>query len=245
MRLVEVRSSRDIRRFHALPFEIYKDCKAWIPHLRQDIEKIFDPRKNKLFSEGGQAIRWLLQNHQGQVIGRVAAFINPRTCYTFKQPTGGMGFFECINDQSAANMLFDACKNWLAERGMQAMDGPINFGEKLQFWGLLIKNFEDPPTYGMNYNPPYYQNLFENYGFRIYYNQLLWWRDLRVPAQEVFVRKAEMLKQDPEIKVTNIRGWSAEKFARCFMEVYNDAWGGHEGFKKITYEQALKTFKAM
>lgn len=245
MRLVEVKKPRHIRLFHRLPFEIYKGNKAWIPHLKQDIEKIFDPRRNKLFKEGGQAIRWLLEDDAGRVVGRVAAFINPKTAYTFKQPTGGMGFFECIHDQQAANVLFDACKNWLAERGMQAMDGPINFGEKLQFWGLLIKNFEDPTTYGMNYNPPYYRELFENYGFKVYYNQLLWWRDLRVPAQEVFVRKSEMLLKDPEIKVTNIRGWSAEKFARNFMEVYNDAWGGHEGFKPITYEQALKTFKAM
>lgn len=245
MRLVEVKKPRHIGLFHRLPFEIYKGNKAWIPHLKQDIEKIFDPRRNKLFKEGGQAIRWLLEDEAGHVVGRVAAFINPKTAYTFKQPTGGIGFFECINDQQAANLLFEACKEWLAERGMQAMDGPINFGEKLQFWGLLIKNFEDPTTYGMNYNPPYYRELFENYGFKLYYNQLLWWRDLLVPAQEVFVRKSEMLLRDPEIKVTNIRGWSAETFARNFMEVYNDAWGGHEGFKTISFEQALKTFKAM
>ncbi|MCS6979503.1 MAG: hypothetical protein N2050_07250 [Flavobacteriales bacterium] len=245
MQLIEVTTARHVRQFHKLPFEIYRGNKAWIPHLKQDIEKIFDPRRNKLFREGGEAIRWLLDDGHGRVIGRVAAFINPRTAHSFKQPTGGLGFFECIDDQAAANRLFDACKDWLAARGMQAMDGPINFGEKLQFWGLLIKNFEAPTTYGMNYNPPYYQALFENYGFREYYKQLLWWRDLLVPAQEVFVRKSEMLLKDPEIRVTNIRGWSAEKFARHFMEVYNDAWGGHEGFKKITFEQALKTFQAM
>jgi len=245
MKLSEVKSQSDIRSFHQLPFRIYAGNKAWIPHLRQDIEKIFAPAKNKLFKQGGEAIRWILSDEQGNTIGRVAAFINPKTAYTFKQPTGGMGFFECIHNQQAANMLFDACKDWLSQRGMKAMDGPINFGEKLQFWGLLIKNFDDPTTYGMNYNPPYYKELFENYGFRVYYNQLLWWRDLSVPAQEVFNKKSEILLSDSEIKVTNIRGWSAEKFAKNFMEVYNDAWGGHEGFKPITYEQALKTYKSM
>jgi hypothetical protein len=51
-------------------------------------------------------------------------------------PPGAMGFFECINDKEAAFILFDACKNWLSERGMEAMDGPVNFGDRDRWWGL-------------------------------------------------------------------------------------------------------------
>jgi hypothetical protein len=57
-------------------------------------------------------------------------------------PVGGVGFFDCVNDQSAADMLFDVAKHWLLQKGMQAMDGPVNFGERDRWWGLLVKGFE-------------------------------------------------------------------------------------------------------
>jgi hypothetical protein len=43
-----------------------------------------------------------------KVVGRVAAFINKKTANTFDQPTGGMGFFECINDKNCF-YIFDTC----------------------------------------------------------------------------------------------------------------------------------------
>jgi hypothetical protein len=94
----------------SLPWRIYaQDDTNWIPHLKQDVAKVFDPEKNKLLKEG-KAKRWVLRSITDEVpsaIGRIAAFVNPKTAYTEKQPTGGMGFFECINDQAAANLLFD------------------------------------------------------------------------------------------------------------------------------------------
>jgi len=244
MQIIPVSDSSTNNDFFAVERVIYKNDPVFIPQLRQDVEKIFDPKKNKLFREGS-AQRWILKDKNGKLIGRIAAFVNPKTFNEFKQPTGGVGFFECINDQEAANKLFDTGRDWLKEKGMEAMDGPINFGEKLQFWGLLVKDFTTPPSYGMNYNPEYYRTLMETYGFKLYYNQLMFHRDLLMPAQEVFVRKAEMLKQDPEIRTTNVVGWSDEYFAQCFLEVYNSAWGGHEGFKMMNIDVARKTIKSM
>jgi len=245
MQIIPVTDSRTNNDFFAVERTIYKNDKVYIPHLRQDIEKLFDPKKNKLFRGGGSAQRWVLKDDKGKAIGRISAFVNPKTAKEFKQPTGGMGFFECIQDQDAANLLLDTARDWLKEKGMEAMDGPINFGEKLQFWGLLVKDFTTPPSYAMNYNPAYYRDLLENYGFQLYYEQLMFHRDLLEPAQEVFVRKAEMLKTDPEIRVTNVVGWTDKYFAECFLEVYNSAWGGHEGFKMMNFEVAMKTIKSM
>ncbi|MEX2595965.1 MAG: hypothetical protein WEC59_03465, partial [Salibacteraceae bacterium] len=129
MRIIEIKDKNHIEAFRKLPFKLYKNDPNWIPHLRQDVEAIFDPKQNKFFRHG-EAIRWVLENEHGEVIGRVAAFINEKVANTFKQPTGGMGFFDCINDEKAAFKLLDTCKEWLEERGMKAMDGPINFGEK-------------------------------------------------------------------------------------------------------------------
>ncbi|HQF28107.1 MAG TPA: hypothetical protein PLD36_05775, partial [Bacteroidia bacterium] len=78
MQLIEVKNAKDIESFFAVPFTIYAGDKNWVPNLRQDIEKIFDPATNKIFAEGGEAIRWILKNNEGKTIGRVAAFVNPR-----------------------------------------------------------------------------------------------------------------------------------------------------------------------
>ncbi len=245
MKILEVTDKKLIKEFHKVPRIIYKNDTNWIPHIENDIEKKFHTKTNK-FYDGKNAKRWVLKDSEGNLTGRIAAWVHPKQYKKFKQPTGGIGFFECVNNQEAANLLFDTAKKFLAEKGMEAMDGPINFGEKDQFWGLLIKNFTDPNTYGMNYNPEYYVPLFENYGFKVYYYQLMYHRLTTDPAQEVFVRKANILRKDPKFECRNIKGLTTEQVAKYFTEVYNDAWGHtQKNFKKMDWRVTYKMFKTM
>lgn len=251
MKLIEVTDETTARAWMRVPWRIYAEDTNWIPHLKQDVEKVFDAERNKLLQptkedgSKGEAVRWLMLDDAGQPIGRVAAFINPRTAYTEKQPTGGMGFFECIHDQRAADMLLNACRDWLKARGMEAMDGPINLGDRNMFWGLLIENFVDPPIYGTNYNPPYYRELLERYGFQVWFNQLFFKRSAQVPAQPIFHRKYKQLENDPDIRMHDCRGRSVEQIAADFCAVYNAAWVDHENHKPMEQATALKIVKAM
>ena len=171
MDIIEVTDNRTAKDFLHLPLKIYKNYKAWIRPLDKDIYAVFNSSTNKAFRHGF-CKRWILRDDGGKTIGRIAAFVNKKTMNKGnKQPTGGIGFFECIEDQDAAFKLFDTAKSWLEEQGMEAMDGPINFGERDKWWGLLIDGFEKEPNYNCNYNPPYYKVFFEKYGFKIYYNQ--------------------------------------------------------------------------
>jgi GNAT superfamily N-acetyltransferase len=244
MVLIEVNNAQLRTDFHRVPEVIYRNHANYIPHLRQDIDSVFDEKKNRNFHDG-EAIRWVVKDFSGALIGRMSAFIAQKYSKGMEQPTGGFGFFECIDDQTVANLLFDAGIGWLKARGMEAVDGPINFGEKDRFWGLLVKNFDDIPSYAMNYNLPYYQQLFENYGFQLYYNQYVYKRDLHVPAQEVFVRKYNAVMADTDYRIANIRGRSWEEVASDFCTVYNNAWGGHHGFKSMPIAQARKIMKAL
>lgn len=244
MKLIEANNERSVKDWMALPWSIYAKDPNWIPHLKQDVAKVFDPASNKLLKEG-QIVRYVLYDDAGKAIGRVAAFINPKTAYTENQPTGGMGFFECINDQQAANTLLDASRDWLKSRGMEAMDGPINLGDRNMFWGLLIKNFVDPPIYGTNYNPPYYKDLLENYGFQVWFEQLFFKRSALEPAQPIFHRKFNQLADDPRIRMHDSVGRSVEQIAQDFCTVYNDAWVDHENHKPMELATALKIVKSM
>ena len=244
MKLVAVHDKRSLNDWMRLPWRIYRDDPNWIPHLKQDVAKVFDPGKNKLLRDG-EAERWVLYGDDGTPIGRVAAFINAKTAHTEAQPTGGMGFFECINDQKAADILLDASRDWLKERGMEAMDGPINLGDRNMFWGLLVENFTDPPLYGTNYNPPFYKDLLERYGFQEYFKQLFFKRSALEGVSPLFHRKYRQLMNEPGYRVTDARGRSVAQIAEDFRTVLNAAWVDHDNFKPMEQATALKIVKSM
>lgn len=251
MKIVEANGGSAHEDWMRLPWRIYANDPNWVPHLKQDVERVFDTAKNKLLQErpngkAGLVKRWVLYGDDGQACGRIAAFINPKTAWTDEQqPTGGCGFFECVNDQGAANLLFDTARDWLQGHGMEAMDGPINLGERNMFWGLLIENFTDMPIYGTNYNPPYYIALFEGYGFQLYFKQLFFRRDALKPVEPIFQRKYDQLRSDPHFKVRDARGLSLARIATDFRTVLNAAWVDHENFKPMTQEVALKVVGQM
>ncbi|MCB0400695.1 MAG: hypothetical protein KDD41_01300 [Flavobacteriales bacterium] len=244
MQIKQVVDDTTKKEFTDLPWKIYQNDPNWIPHLKQDIEKVFDPQQNKAHANG-KIIRWILQDANEQTIGRIAAFIDYATANTFEQPTGGIGFFECIDSREAAFKLFDTAKDWLQEQGMEAMDGPINFGEKNMFWGLLTENFTDPNSYGMNYNPPYYHTFFEDYGFQVYYNQYMYKRKTGIPVQDSFVEKSERIMSRKGYAIRNAQGMSIEDIAMNFREVYNNAWGGHNNFQDMNTKTAMKIVKQL
>lgn len=245
MELIEVNNKKTAREFLMVPRIIYKDNPHWISHLDRDTDAVFDQDKNKQF-RSGELIRWILKDHKGQLLGRVAAFINHNLASTYNQPTGGMGFFECVQDQKAAFMLFDACRSWLEQRGMEAMDGPINFGEKERYWGLLVDGFETQPPYLMNYNPPYYQDFFEAYGFQNYYNQYVYNIDAHVVLPPILEKKYERLITTQGYHFEHMKISQLDKYATDFMTIYNKAWGkAHQHFKPMTRDQALKNFRDM
>lgn len=244
MQLFPVSDTVSAKDFLKVPLTIYKDDPNFIQPLDKDINDVFDIDKNKAF-RFGECTRWLLKDEDDQLIGRVAAFVNKK--YRNKgdeQKTGGIGFFECINDQEAADMLFDVAKHWLMQRGMEAMDGPINFGERDRWWGLVVEGFK-PPIYLMNYNPPYYRSLFENYGFKNFFNQICWQLPVHTQLNEKFTEQAEKYNSLPEFTVSHVRKNNLRKFADDFCIVYNKAWARHEGNKQLNNEVAYKMFKSM
>ena len=98
--LQEVTTSAQEREWLDLPKKIYKGNRNWVCPLDQDITEVFDPARNELFAEG-EAVRWVVRNRAGEVVGRIAAFYNREKAAIEEQPTGGCGFFEASNIMSA------------------------------------------------------------------------------------------------------------------------------------------------
>jgi len=242
--LLEVNNNKTKKLFLNFPSTIYKDDKNWIRYLDQDLEKVFDPKKNKSY-RSGEAIRWVLLENQ-KVVGRIAAFYYQKTSDKNDQPTGGVGFFDCINNQEAADLLFDTSKNWLKEKGMEAMDGPVNFGSREIFWGCLKDGFYEP-VLNMPYNFAYYNDLFENYGFKNYFNQFTYHIKLEVGLIDPkFGKNAEKLRNsEPDISFGIHDRKNPKKSETNFLEVFNASWAKFPGVRPLTEKHSSALFKSL
>lgn len=226
------------REFLELPKRLYKDNPYWVCPLDSSIEAIFDPAKNKLFNDG-EAIRWVAHNAEGKCVGRIAAFYDKTHAYSYEQPTGGCGFFEAIDDQELATMLFDASREWLAARGMEAMDGPINFGSRDAWWGLLVEGYEYQPLFENPYHLPYYKTLFENYGFQNYFNQNTYvWNIYDDDVNEVVYDRVERLMSTPGYRFASIGDEDLYSVAEKFRTIYNKAWSLFTGVQPMASQEA-------
>jgi hypothetical protein len=242
MVLTEVNNAITRKQFLEVPKVLYKNDPYWVCPLDMEIENIFNPEKNSSFKHG-DARRWILTTPDGKPAGRIAAFYDKNKCFHNPQPTGGIGFFECINDQTSANLLFDTARDWLTSQGMMAMDGPINFGENFVNWGLLVEGFMQQ-GYGMLYNFPYYRQLFEQYGFLTYFEQYCFHDEFSKPYPEAMRKFGERIWKKPEFSFRHIDMKNPEKYLGEMVIMYDKIWSDFlESYTPLKYEDLYQIFK--
>jgi len=248
MQIIEVNTQKDKNEFIDFPKRLYRDDSNWVCMLDSDLEATFDPEKNRMF-KFGEASRWILKDENESTIGRIAAFYDKVRSSVYSQPTGGIGFFEVIENREAAFALFDTGKKWLASHGMEAMDGPINFGENDNNWGLLVDGFMQQ-GYGMPYHKKYYREFFEAYGFRNYYEQYSYHREIRDKNGKInefpprIMKIAGWLSKRPGYSFRHFESAKRDKFVSDFVEIYNSAWAVFkEDFIPLTPEVLDATFR--
>ncbi len=242
--LLVVEKEEHKKEFLDFPSRLYKKDPYWVRPLDDEVEKIFDPRRNKFFRTG-DAVRWLAVDKQGKTLGRIAAFYEKGTAMKNDQPTGGVGFFESVNRQDVADLMFDAAKEWLQNKGMEAMDGPVNFGDRDAFWGCLYDGFTDP-NFNMPYNFKYYNDLFLNYGFKEYFKQYTYRLDFEGGLKSQVVReKALRLKRDPGYSFETLKWKVVDRYAEDFMTVFNKAWAKFPGVKPVRKAHAMALLNSL
>lgn len=237
MILKEVISSKDQKIFLEMPESIYKGDPDYVRPLDNEVTAIFDHKQNSLLKLGA-CKRWLLTLDNGQCIGRIAAFYKVKTGAEISRRIGGIGFFECINDQMAANLLFDQARYWLEDMGISVMHGPINFGSRHNWWGLMITG-EGKPNFCANYHPPYYRMLFENYGFTLNYKQLTFRFEQQQAPSNFFksILKRFTFNDGFEFKQADPIRWLEN--LRNFQLLFNKTWAVEERLPELSLDDVL------
>jgi GNAT superfamily N-acetyltransferase len=240
-----VESSADRRRFLDFPYRHYAGHPQWVPPLRGDQARALNPKKNPFFEHGSAGL-FLALDASGEVVGRIAAIISGMHLQKYDDAVGYFGFFETIEDDAVANGLLDAACDWLRQRGLQSVRGPVNPTIN-DTAGILVDGFDRPPSILMPYNPPYYITFLEQYGFE---------RAMRMWAfyvHEAYINH-EKLRRGSQLVMRrypglSIRSLDMSRFweeARLALRIYNAAWSTNWGSVPMTdreFEHLAKDLK--
>jgi len=230
VRIKEVHSKKDLKQFITLPWKIYRGNPYWVPPLISEEKKLLSPRRNPFWSHADRALFIALRD--GQPIGRIAAIADRDFIAYHKEDTGYFGFFECLDDPDAAELLFKAGEAWLQERGMRKMIGPLNPSTNA-ICGMLLEGYDSPPKLMMPYTLPYYHSLLEGCGLTKAKDLLAF----RIPVPEKMnprLEKIAVILKKRGLNVRNIRMKEFHQELKLVREIYNSAWSENWGFVPIT-----------
>jgi GNAT superfamily N-acetyltransferase len=228
-----VQSKRDLTRFVKLPFRLYKDEPNWVPPLIYERKRHLNREKNPFF-EHAEA-EYFLALRDGEVVGRISAHVDHRLNEFQNNDWGLFGFFECENDQEAADALFKAAEDWNRARGRDRMVGPFDFSTNHEC-GLLVDGYDLKPQVLEFWHHPYYQQLIENAGLAKAMDLYKYFLDVsdREKILPVVFELADKVESEHGIVVRNMRKRDFESEVRRFMEVYNAAWENNWAFVPLT-----------
>lgn len=229
-----VRSKTDEKRFIKFPWKVYEGNPHWVPPLLMDRRKLID-RKNNPFYKHAE-MEMFIAERDGELVGRIAAIINHNHNTEHSENIGFFGFFECIDDQDTANALFDAAKSWLKAKGVTAMRGPASPSVNDEY-GLLVDGFQHPPAILMAYNPPYYQQLVENYGFTKAKDLYSYYLDGSKVFADKLVRVSEIVRKKTGVVIRPLDMKRFDQEVKTIRDLYNRGWSRNWGEVPMTEEE--------
>jgi 8-amino-7-oxononanoate synthase len=230
----ELNGRKGRKEFVRMVWRLHHDDDRWIPPIEMDRMRLIDVDKNPFYKHA--EIQLFMAERKGEPVGRIAAILNPVHNDTYKDKMGFFGFFESIDDQSVANALLNRAEEWLRERGMTEVRGPVSPSTNDEV-GLLIKGFEYLPAALMPWNPEYYVDLLKNAGYELSKRLLAW--NVKYPEcmTDKIMRVTALLKQRGKIRIRPLNMKRFPQEVDHIKRIYNEAWQPNWGFVPMTDEE--------
>ena len=235
-----VATAEHLKRFVRFPWCIYADDPYWVPPIISQIEKRLDTQRNPFWEYAEREL--FLARRNGEVVGTVAAIVNHQHNRQLNDQTGFFGFFETVNDDQVAEALIAAASDWLRERGMDLIRGPIN-GAPTDEVGVLIAGHDRQPSIWEGHTPPYYRELIERLGFRKYDDYFayeIWFKDLdwdlrNLPSKVWRVAERVRGKTGVTVRKVDVSQWDSEIAKIHYL--YNEAFRTIPGHIDMSLEK--------
>jgi GNAT superfamily N-acetyltransferase len=221
---------KEIDRFVRFPWQIYKDDPYWVPPLIRDVKFKLDRSRHPFFDHARMALFTACRG--GRLLGRIAAVVDERHNQFHDERTGFFGMFECIRDYDVADALFSAAEGWCKEGGMDRIRGPVNLSMNDEC-GFLLEGFEASPVIMMPYNPRYYLEFCERYGF-VKAKDLFAYLKAEVGVVGRIAKLVERVKKKEHVVVRPIDMRQFDREVAIIKEIYNSAWELNWGFVPMT-----------
>ena len=240
-----VSTGRQRKQFLHFPWQLYDGDPNWVPPIRMDEKELVGYAGHHPFLKKNR-VQTFLALRDGVVCGRIAGILNQVHNEYRNERRGFFGFFECEDDQEAANGLFNAVLEWFADQGIRCLRGPANPGVNY-IWGTLVEGFDSPPTFMMAYNPPYYGRLIEGFGFSKAQDLYAYWGNIdMLPAGDA--KRGPIAAQIAERFHIRVRPLEMRRFkqnVRDFLEIYNQSMIHHWGFSPMSPEELDEMVKVL
>ncbi|WP_083750037.1 GNAT family N-acetyltransferase [Rhodohalobacter halophilus] len=230
-----ITSDSEKKEFINFPYSHYEDEKYWVPPLLIEQKKLLNTSKNPFYNNAEIAL--FNAEHNGKPAGRIAAIIDHRYNDFHQTKTGFFGFFECIDRQSTADLLFRVAEDWLREKGMKDVLGPSN-PSMMDELGILVEGFDKYPTILMPYHKPYYDKLLSGAGYEKAMDLLAYLVTQDSVDRDRANRAMEIVKKRlPGISIRKIRLKKIKEEVKIIREIFNSAWKNNWGFIPLSEDE--------
>jgi hypothetical protein len=236
-----VRSRRELNTFIKLPWRIYRAGDPWIAPLIFERRRYLNRGKNPFFKHADAEL--FLGWRDDAPVGRISAQVDRAFNDFHGERWGWFGFFECLEDQAAAEALLAAAEGWLRERGQERMVGPASFTMNDEA-GILVEGYDRPPILQTPWHHPYYRTLLEGAGLAKAMDLFMWeqWFS-ELEVLPIIYELADKLEPEHGITLRKMRKQDLEAEIRRFVEVYNAAWSTNWGFVPLAEEELVHAAK--
>lgn len=226
-----VDSKGQLRLFIKFPWRIYHDDPVWVPPLICEQKNFLDPRKNPFF-EHGEA-KYFIAWRGEEPAGRIAAIVNRTYNEYYNEKAGFFGFFECVEDYSIAEDLFDAAAQWVKQKGMHEIYGPESFSTNDEC-GFQLDGYDRPPMLLMPHSKPYYIGFAERYGFTKAKDLYAYYIDRSAVDPHKVIAPADKIREKGRFSIRNLRMRRFREEVDLICDIYNTAWKDNWGFIPMT-----------
>ena len=233
-----VRTRKDLLRFVRFAWKVYRNDPNWVPPLIGETAAFLDPQGKHPFHQHADVDLFMALDRENgsEEVGRIAVCVNHYHNRFHEERTAFFGFFECLREYPVAETLFDTACRWARARDMDTLRGPANLSTNEEC-ALLVEGFDSPPKIMMSYNPPYYREYIERFGFEKAMDAFAYYRSTAGGLPPEVLSFAGRLQEEGKIVIRQANRRSFNKEASIIHDIYNSAWEKNWGFVPMDHDE--------